>query len=143
MRIKLASIVLGSLLTAPFAYSAEVACQLDTKSLSANESTKTVEPAPLAIVNREWAIPGVEQTSKDLLPPVKIDIASPPRLRFCIESAEDCTDVATCLRYPRVGPEWLDEVAWPLTRELYGLGRPDYPYCDQQVFWFGGVGLQR
>jgi hypothetical protein len=141
MRIPCASIVLGSLLAAQFACAADVTYKLDTKGLTADEPTQKAEPAKLTIVNREWAVLGVEQTSQDLLPPVKFPCTGPPRIH--IEASEDCRDIGTCLRYPYLGPEWLDDVAWPLTRELYGLGRPAYSGDDQQVFMFGGIALQR
>jgi hypothetical protein len=118
MATKLASIVVGMMLATQFAYSADVAYQLNTVIMQASEPSKIVEPAKLAIVNREWAVPGVEQSSQDLLPPAKFPYTGPPRLR--IEASEDCRDADTCLRYPHVGPQWLDDVAWPLTRELWG-----------------------
>jgi hypothetical protein len=118
MRIKLASIVLGAVLAPQFAYSADIAYQLETANLATSEPTKMAEPVKLAIVNREWAVPGVEQTSQDLLPPIKLPYVGTPRVR--IEASEDCRVADTCLRYPHVGPQWLDDVAWPLTRELWG-----------------------
>lgn len=121
MRIQLAGIILGSMLVAQFAHAADVAYKLDTNGLTATEPTKMSEPPKLAIVNREWAVPGVEQTSQDLLPRVKFDFAGPPRLR--IEASEECRDIGTHLRYPHVGPEWLDDVALPLTRELWSNAR--------------------
>ena len=115
----------------------DVAYQLNDKPLATFEEAKTAEPFKIAITDRIWAAPGVEQTSKDLLPPVKFDSQRPHRIH--IVAAEDCRDSGTCLRYPHVGPECLDDVAWPLTRELYGLGRP---YDDQEESTFSGPTLQ-
>src|SRR5262245_7725436 len=109
MRIQFASIMLGSMLAAQFAYASDVAYKLDTKGLTADEPAKLAEPVKLSIVNREWAVPGVEQASTDLLPPVKFPYSGPPRIH--IEASEDCRDAGLCLRYPHVGPEWLDDVA--------------------------------
>jgi hypothetical protein len=144
MQTQLASIVLAMQLTAGIAYSADVDYQIQADSLAPLENPKSAEPLTIAFVDRVWATPGVEQTSKDLLPPVKIDIEHPPRFRgIYIEAAEDCRDTGTCRRYPHVGPGWLDEVAWPLTRELYGLGRPYDVGDDRTEFQFGLVTLQR
>jgi hypothetical protein len=144
MRTQLASIVLAMQLTAGIAYSAEVDYQFQADSLAALEKPKTAEPLTIAFVDRVWATPGVEQSSENLLPPIKIDFENSPRFRgFRIEASEDCRDVGTCLRYSRVGLEWLDDVAWPLTRELYHLGRPYYRGDDRTEFTFGLITLQR
>lgn len=116
MRLGFTSILPGIVLAAQFAYAADVVYKLDTKGLTGDEPTKKAEPVKLVIVNREWVVPGVEQTSQDLLPPVKFDFAGRPR----IEATENCRDFGTRLRYPHTGPDWLEDVAWPLTRELWG-----------------------
>jgi hypothetical protein len=90
-----------------------------------------------------WAAPGVEQATEELSPPKKFDGTAPKRLQ--LEAAEGCRD-ADLLRTiddMNGGPEWLDEVAWPRTRDLFGLGRPWYRTDDRQVFMFGGIALQR
>jgi len=119
----------------------DVDYKLNTDTLNHAEIKVSLAISPIVISDRVWAAPGVEQTTKDLLPPVKFDFAAPQRPR--IVAAEDCRDFATMMRYPRVGPEWLDDVALPLTRELYGLGRPYDDGDDRTEFTFGGITLQR
>jgi hypothetical protein len=40
-------------------------------------------------------------------------------------------------------PEWLDDAAWPRTRELWGLGISNTYYDPRMQFTFGGITLQR
>jgi hypothetical protein len=124
-------------------FSEEVDYKLLLTSISAFNEQNIDEPFSIAVRDRVWAAPGVEQTTKELLPPRRFDAAAPRRLRF--EAAESCRDVGIHRMIDAMngGPEWLDEVAWPLTRELYGLGQPPYPYDDRQTLTFGGITLQR
>lgn len=119
----------------------DVCYKLNADALNAAETNVSLAPPAIVISDRVWAAPGVEQTTEDLLPPVKFDITGKPRLR--IEASEDCRDIGTLMRYPHVGPQWLDDVAWPLTRQLYGLGRPYYDGDDRTEFQFGLITLQR
>jgi hypothetical protein len=119
----------------------DVMYKVDEKIFAIPQASISIQPGDFKIVDRTWAAPGVEQTSQDLLPPIKYDFTAAPRLR--IEAAEDCTDIGTRLRYPHVGPEWLDDVACPLTRELYGLGRPYDGGDNRTEYTFGLITLQR
>jgi hypothetical protein len=119
----------------------DVVYKLDERFVARPEASISIEPGEFKIADRAWAAPGVEQSSKDLLPPVDFDYTGAPRLR--IEAAEECSDTGTRLRYPHVGPEWLDDVAWPLTRELYGLGRPYDGGDNRTEYTFGLITLQR
>ncbi len=118
-------------------WAADVVYKLNADPLVPREEPSISQPAALAIVEREWAAPGVDQSSIDLLPPRKFDFTAPRR--FCLENAPDTP-------WPHItdgGPQWLDDAAWPLTRELFGLGRPSCACDDTQVFTFGGIALQR
>ncbi len=135
-----------SCLLASDGWSDDVKYKLNADKLNCTETETSVSLASPAIVisDRVWAAPGVEQSSKELLPPVKIDFTEPPRIR--IVASEDCRDIGTrlCYPHPHVGPEWLDDVAWPLTRELYGLGWPyDGRNNDFNEYRFGLSTLQR
>ena len=134
----LASTVLSAVCFAPTTLvAADVVYKLECDRLSFTKKPSGFPPTGSALVDREWVAPGIEQSSIDLLPPRKFDFSEPRR--FHLENAPDTP-------WPHItdgGPEWLDDVAWPLTRELYGLGRPPYGCDDKQVFNFGGIALQR
>jgi hypothetical protein len=120
----------------------DVCYKLNADAFNTAETRVSLAPPAIVISDRVWAAPGVEQTTEDLLPPLKFDVTGKPRLR--VEASEDCRDIGTIMRYPHVGPEWLDEVAWPLTRKLYGLGRPYYDGGDERTeYTFGLITLQR
>lgn len=122
------------------AIATDVGYQLDAKPLAAAEESNVEEPFAIEFKERVWSVPGIEQTSKDLLPPKKFDFKAPKQ--FYLEAADACRTNTSYLISG--GPEWLDDVAWPLTRELYGLGRPPYEGVTRDaVFTFGGIGLQR
>jgi hypothetical protein len=111
MRIETASIALAIVLAAQLAYSADVAYQLNTESLPANEPTKTTKPTLLTIVNREWAVPGVEQSETELPPAREFDFDKRPYVRFEVVGRGYSTTIP--------GPHWLDDVAWPRTRAWF------------------------
>jgi hypothetical protein len=119
----------------------DVVYKLDEKIFARPEALISIQPGEFKIADRTWAALGVEQTSQALLLPVSFDFAAAPRFR--IEAADDCTDIGTRLRYPHVGPVWLDDVAWPLTRELYGLGRAYDSGDNRTEYRFGLITLQR
>jgi hypothetical protein len=122
----------------------DVAYRLGIENLPRVEEPTAIQPPAIKFADRVWSTPGVEQTSKELLPPQKFDLTAPRAFRIRIEAAEDCRDVGLNCRYPHGGPEWLDDVAWPLTRELYGLGFPaSYEYDSRKEFTFSGIVLQR
>ena len=107
----------------------DVGYQLNNKALTALEGPKATDPAPIAIIDRVWASPGIEQAYGDLTPAREFDFAAPTRFRI-VHADED------------EGPQWLDNVAWPRTRELYGLGTPRW-HVDRDRFTFGGITFQR
>jgi hypothetical protein len=111
MRTELASIVLGIVLAGQFAYSADVAYQLGVENPKANESTKLEELGKFAIVNREWAAPGVEQSEAEISPGREFNFAKRARIHF--EFVERGGSVIV------PGPHWLDDVAWPRTRAWF------------------------
>jgi hypothetical protein len=112
MRTELASIILGIAVAAQFAYSADIAYQLDVESLKSHEPTNAEELGKLTIVNREWGARGVEQSETELPPIREFDFAKRPRrLRF--EFVERGGSVIV------PGPHWLDDVAWPRTRAWF------------------------
>src|SRR3954462_14355364 len=58
----------------------DVIYKLDEKIFARPEPSISIQPGELKIIDRAWAAPGVEQTSKDLLPPVRFDFTGAPRL---------------------------------------------------------------
>jgi hypothetical protein len=118
-------------------FSSDVAYKLDESTFARPEASISIHPCEFTIVDRTWAAPGVEQSSQDLLPPIKFDFDAAPRIRIVHDAV--CTDTSLRLDHPhlQVRPEWLDDVAWPLTRELYGLGRPYDGWDNNSDFTFG------
>lgn len=121
----------------------DVDFKLGIKESAAVSESTTIRPPTIVVADRVWAAPGVEQTTNELSPPTKCDFTI--RQRFRIEMAEGCRSAG--LNTMRCGgPDWLDDVAWPLTRELYGLGQSGEVFCQnycQNEFAFGGIRLQR
>ena len=119
----------------------DVAFNLEITVPATNSEAVSIEPPGISIANREWATPGIEQSTVDLLPPQKFDFAA-PRQRFRIEYNSGRLWIPAAGQ----GPQWLDDVAWPLTRQLFGAGCRDASFgrtICQNEFTFGGVTLQR
>jgi hypothetical protein len=97
---------------------ADVGYQLDVKAIAASDGIQAAPVLPIEFEERVWTASGVEQATEHLpLIPPFVD-----RWDFRTESADQV-------------PSWLDDVAWPLTRQLFH--RSNGPYC------FGGVTCQR
>jgi hypothetical protein len=101
----------------------DVGYQLNDKPLAALEEPKAADPVAIAITDRVWAAPGIEQAFSDLAPAREFDFAAPMRFRIVHVGESE-------------GPQWLDDVAWPRTRELYGLGQ-SRAHNEQHEFWSG------
>ncbi len=129
-QIRSLSIALTILLATQSAYSADVAYQVDAERLSPSEPKKTTEPAAIAVVNREWCVPGVEQSysvggvdntgrcrPRQELSPSRVERSVHPRFRI---------EVAPGLRWSETQSKFVDDVpwlfsddVWPLTRDLW------------------------
>jgi hypothetical protein len=119
----------------------DVAYRLDTNALTMTYTSAVIRTDSIQFQDRVWAVPGIEQATIELDPPQAFDFKRPARIR--IERAPGCRD-----RFGHEcagGPDWLDDVALPRTREMYGLGqRSIYSGWDSsQLITFGGLTLQR
>jgi len=114
------------------AVAGDVAYRLDTQALVAADESKMLKLEGIELRDRVWAAPGIEETNSELDPPQKFDGKAAERIRIVH-------------RGETTGPVWLDEVALPRTREMYGLGRnyDDWEWDNRQEFTFGGITLQR
>jgi hypothetical protein len=102
----------------------DVGYQMNDSPVAAFEEPKLDKPFAIVITDRVWAAPGVEQST------FRYDFKNPTRSHIEADGrrAGDCA--------------WLDDAAWPLTRELYRLKRDDEVFCPdvcQQKFTYGGV----
>jgi hypothetical protein len=118
-------------LFAAVADAGDVEFTLEIHESASSAESISVRPPGMRIANREWAAFGVEQSTAGLLPPKEFDFAA-PRQRLRIETVG-----GRQLQMFDFGPEWLDNEALPLTRELFRLGAwPGLSGTDQQ-FAFG------
>ena len=119
MRTRIASIALGSLLAAQSAYSADVAYQVDANRLSLTEQTDAPEPASIAIVNREWCVPGVEQFWSG----VALDNTFRSQRRYELSSSRAEFPAlrwsGTKRKFVDDGPWLFSDDVWPLTVNLW------------------------
>ncbi len=125
-------------------WSDDVDYKLDLKELNGAEPNASLELPAIVISDRVWAAPGIEQSTKHLLPPRPFDFAKPYQ-RIRIKHVPGTTHVSYSVPNIDPGPEWLDDAVWPLTRELYGAGQEDTVFgqlCCQEEFTFGGVTFQ-
>ena len=124
MRIAPTVVFAASCLLARAGWSDDVSYKLDLNESNSTVTSASLDLPKIAIADRAWAAPGVEQSLQHLLPPRPFDFAKPyQRIRF--EYAPTAIRDSFALPYAYSGPEWLDDAVWPLTRELYGAGRPD------------------
>lgn len=126
MRSVLGSILVVLSIAAPRALAGDVAYQLETAALDACDATQASQSTMIELVDRVWAVPGVEESQEPIEPVRTFDFLTARRFQI------DCD-----------GPEWLDSIAWPRTREL--LHRNDNE-CFARVFALGstdGIPLHR
>jgi hypothetical protein len=109
----------------------DVGFKLDARNFTAIEfeEPKREELTGIEIRDRVWAAPGIEEAYGPLEPPRKFDFSA--KQRFRIEGRGS------------LPPQWLDDAAWPRTRELWGLGISNTYYDLRMQFTFGGITLQR
>jgi len=74
-----------------------------------------LEQPAMKLVDREWNAPGIEQAAQPLPPLAQDD--QQPNLRFHLVGD---------------GPYWLDNVAWPRTRELFHAAA-EYQYFSMNI----------
>jgi hypothetical protein len=103
----------------------DVGYELDTMKLEMADKQNSTQPTALEFKDRTWATPGVEESDYPLERSSKFDFHTSQRLRLVFKGEDE-------------GPSWLDDVAWPRTRQLF---HPKYD--NRQVFCFGGIALQR
>jgi hypothetical protein len=114
----------------------DVGYQLNNTILPTSEEPKISLSFAITLTDRVWAAPGIEQAQCELVPAKEFDFTEPNPSRI-IHTVRSKWSVRS-----EDSPQWLDIVAWPRTRELYGLGLPS-AYDDQQEFTFGGITFQR
>lgn len=102
MRIVLASIFVVLSIAAPRALAGDVAYQLETTRFSTHEEPQELRPTTIELTDRVWAVPGIEESQKPLEPVRTFDFLTARQFRIDGD-----------------GPEWLDGIAWPRTRELF------------------------
>ena len=124
MRIAPTVVFAASCLLARAGWSDDVSYKLDLNESNSTVTSASLDLPKIAIADRAWAAPGVEKSLQHLLPPRPFDFAK-PRHRIRFEYAPTAIRDSFALPYAYSGPEWLDDAVWPLTRELYGAGRPD------------------
>ena len=115
----------------------EVSYQLELQTTAINVDNDSITRDSITLQDRTWATPGVEQSTSPLLPPRTFSFTEGPRFR--IEPSEGCR----CDFQYSSGPEWLDDAAWPLTRELWNLGLPRSPWDNHYEFSFRKCVVQR
>lgn len=123
MRSVLASILVVLCIAAPRAPAGDVAYQLETTSVNAAIVRDSVAANEIEVRDRIWEISGVEDSQHVLEPPKMFGSLTPEQFR--------------------TGPTWLDEVAWPRTRELFGIRYTQGESDNRQIFYIGGIGIQR
>jgi len=141
----LRSIVLSAYCFIPIVgVASDINYQLNNKALVAVEESKLPDSVEVSITDRVWAAPGIEQSNNELLPPRQFDLADVKAAEhFQNEHPTIRGGRAFCHHDPCEGPQWIDEVAWPRTRELYGLGQPYYGGDTRTEYTFGLITLQR
>lgn len=81
----------------------EVAYQFELQIPTSNTDGEAPRLGSVELQDRTWATPGVEQATCPLIPAKPFNFASPqPRFHFDND-----------------GPYWLDDVCFPLTRQLF------------------------
>lgn len=123
MRTILASILVSLFIAASRALAGDVAYQLETTTVNAAIVRGSVTPNVIEVLDRIWEVGGVEDSQQVLEAPKKFESLTAQQFR--------------------TGPTWLDEVAWPRTRELFGIRYSPGESDSRQVFYFGGIALQR
>ena len=97
--------------------------QLDAAKLAAADAPSIDSPAGAPLKDREWVTPGVEESDCPLEQACASDFGGPRKFRLVAEGTSE-------------GPSWLDDVAWPRTRQMF---RPSYD--GPQIY--GGIVFQR
>jgi hypothetical protein len=120
MKTQIVTWVFATVCLARVGAASDVGFQLETEKLQTFKESTNSESPNVELLDRVWAAPGVEQAYSTLPPARKFGVQSKRRLR--IEGM------------PGDAPEWMDDIAWPRTRELF---RGEYPVC------FGGIVLAR
>jgi len=98
----------------------DVGYELNTSRLEP-PTAASVGDAAIEFEDRVWAVPGVQQ----LVPKSDLVVApwSASGLRLELNTMRDSYEMP---RYAVRLPQWVDEIIWPLTRELWG-GMSDLP----------------
>lgn len=129
MRARIVGLLLAMNFMPQFGSATDVGYRLETHCFTAIDEPKVGELSSIEIKDRVWAAPGIEDSFRQLEPPRIFDFQA--KQRFRIEGPGGSP------------PDWLDDVAWPRTRELWGLGRSDVDGDPRMEFTFGGITLQR
>jgi hypothetical protein len=81
----------------------EVTFQFEMQIATSNADAESPKLGSVEIQDRAWATPGVEQATFPMTPAMPFDFTG-PQTRF---------------RFDGDGPHWLDDVCFPLTRQLF------------------------
>jgi len=81
----------------------EVTFQFELQIPASNADTESPKLGSVELQDRSWAAPGVEQATCPLAPAKPFDFTG-PQTRFHFDGD---------------GPRWLDDVCFPLTRQLF------------------------
>jgi hypothetical protein len=122
MRTQIVAWMLTALCVAQVSVASDVGYELETESLKSVQEQSDGETPRIQLQDRVWAAPGVEQAHSKL----------PPRRTFGFQSEQRFRIEGM----PGDGPEWVDDIAWPRTRELFGRSIEEPFYC-------GGIVLAR
>jgi hypothetical protein len=94
----------------------DVGYQLEVQVNASNIDSGPLTRDSIALQDRTWATPGVEQATLPLGPPTTFDFARGATYRFHFDGD---------------GPSWLDDVCFPLTRQLFHSCELPRPYFSQ------------
>lgn len=88
----------------------DVDYQLNNNALTTINQPKTPEPPALSIVDRAWNVPGVEQSLEEN------ELVEKSGLHLRLETSF-CARLSPTRNVSL--PQWINELVWPLTRELW------------------------
>jgi hypothetical protein len=113
--------------------SADVEYKLSVDALATQPGTEVGELVGFEFDDRTWAVKGVEESDRPLPHPSWSETQTHAP-RFRCEPAGGC-HTSYLVQQP-YRPNWLDEVAWPRTRQWFHRH-------EQMEFNFGGIVMTR
>lgn len=123
MRTVFASILVALSIATPRALAGDVAYKLETTSVKVANVRESMAPHVIEIRDRIWEVCGAEDLQQVLEAPKKFESLTAQQFR--------------------TGTTWLDEVARPRTRELFGIRYAPGESDSRQFFYYGRIAIQR